>query len=105
MIHISTSETRPLPSLKTQEIPFDDPASVWRFLPSENKPFLATPAAIEMYGAAIIWTCLMQLQSLARAMNGLDYLQVFEDITKTEALWFIEDGEGGAITALLPSDY
>ena len=94
-----------LPTLKTQEIPLDDPASVWRFVPSEAKPFLATPAAIEAYGASTIWACLIQLQSLARTMDGIDYLQVFEDSSKSEPLWFIEDGDGGAITALLPSDY
>ncbi len=37
--------------------------------------------------------------------RGLDYLQVFDDSDKAEALWFIEDDAGGAITALLPSDY
>jgi len=33
------------------------------------------------------------------------YLQVFEDSSRSEPLWFIEDGTGGAITSLLPSDY
>jgi hypothetical protein len=37
--------------------------------------------------------------------QGLDYLQLFEDETKSENLWFIEDDPGGAITALLPSDH
>ena len=37
--------------------------------------------------------------------HGLDYLQVFKADDKPEDLWFIEDGEGGCITALLPSDY
>lgn len=41
----------------------------------------------------------------AEQHGGIDYLQVFEDESKSEALWFIEDGPGGAITALLPSDY
>ena len=40
-----------------------------------------------------------------REHGGIDYLQVFTDPAKPEALWFIEDGPGGAITALLPSDY
>ncbi|MFG0287836.1 MAG: hypothetical protein ACF8CQ_06675 [Rhodopirellula sp. JB044] len=28
-----------------------------------------------------------------------------EDDNKDENLWFLEDGDGGAITGLLPSDY
>ena len=35
---------------------------------------------------------------------GIDYLQVFES-EEGSRLWFIEDGEGGAITALLPEEY
>jgi hypothetical protein len=69
-----------------------------------GKPFLATSAAIEMYGWDVLG-CLLFLQEEARRRNGLDYLQVFEDPTKPEPLWFIEDGDGGGITALLPSDY
>jgi hypothetical protein len=45
------------------------------------------------------------LQAKARQHNGIDYLQVFEDASKPEPLWFIEDDVGGAITVLLPSDY
>jgi len=92
------------PILKTQEIPYDDPESCNMFVPSPDKPFLATPAAIEMYSDAI-YRCLTQLQQLAQKKGGLDRLQVFDDPDKPEALWFIEDGPGGAITALLPSDY
>lgn len=92
------------PTLKMQEIPFTNPASHYRFMPSTDKPFVATPAAIEHYGDAI-WPCLRQLQTLADEQNGIDYLQVFEDPSKPEPLWFIEDDAGGAITALLPSDY
>jgi len=33
------------------------------------------------------------------------YLQVFESQGVVEPLWCIEDGEGGAITTLLPSDH
>jgi len=73
------------------------------FQPGE-KPFLATPAAIRMHGDDIA-RCLSQLQALAILKNGLDYLQVFEHPGRAEALWFIEDDDGGAITALLPSDY
>ncbi|MGA2618946.1 MAG: hypothetical protein ABSF26_15150 [Thermoguttaceae bacterium] len=94
----------PLPTLKPQEIPFDSPESCNTFIPSARKPFLATPAALKAYGEQI-GPCLYQLQALAVLHDGLDYLQVFTDPSKPEALWFIEGGEGGAITALLPSDY
>ena len=91
-------------TLKAQEIPFDHPDSRYCFQPSPQKPFLATPAAIALYADAIP-RCLAQLQALAQLHGGLDYLQVFTDPGKAEALWFIEDDDGGAITALLPSDY
>jgi hypothetical protein len=90
--------------LKPQEIPLDNPQSHYRFQPGPEKPFLATPAAIEMHGDRIL-PCLTLLQEKAEEHDGLDYLQVFDDPSKPEALWFIEDHEGGAITALLPSDY
>ena len=93
------------PILRQQEIPLDDPASCEMFTPSADKPFVATPAAIEMYGHETILACLAVLQEAAVRDAGLDYLQIFDDSTKREKLWFIEDGTGGAITALLPSDY
>lgn len=93
-----------IPVLKPQEIPYDHPDSRYMFQPSDEKPLLSTPAAIAVYREQI-HRCLTQLQELARQHNGLDYLQVFEDPDNTEALWFIEDDIGGAITALLPSDY
>jgi hypothetical protein len=93
-----------LPALTPQEIPFDHADSQHFFRPGPTLPFLATPAAIEMHGGVIL-SCLASLQKLALIHNGLDYLQVFTDPSKPEALWFIEDGPGGAITALLPSDY
>ncbi len=91
--------------LMPQEIPLDDPASRYRFQPSSDKPFVTTPAALDAYGLEAIVTCLAYLQRQAQLYEGLDYLQVFQDSTKPEPLWFIEDDEGGAITALLPSDY
>lgn len=94
-----------LPILRPQEIPLDDPQSCEMFIPSVAKPLVATPAAIEMYGQQTILACLAVLQEAAVANAGLDYLQVFEDTSKSEKLWFIEDGSGGAITALLPTDY
>ncbi|TWT51725.1 hypothetical protein KOR42_34120 [Thalassoglobus neptunius] len=93
------------PSLKPQEIPFDDPDSTNMFQPRPEKPLVATPAAIELYSHETIVNCFRVLRQLAGKQNGLDYLQVFESDTAPENLWFIEDGEGGAITALLPSDY
>ena len=74
------------------------------FRPCPEKPFLATPAAMKSYGD-LIFPCLAELQRLATHHRGLDYLQVFNCPGQQEPLWFIEDGEGGAITALLPSDY
>jgi hypothetical protein len=94
-----------LPILKTQEIAFDSPESRYMFQPTEGKPFLATPAPITAYQHESLVACLWVLQEHASGHNGLDYLQVFEDSEQAEALWFIEDDIGGAITALLPLDY
>ena len=94
-----------LPKLKTQEIPLDDPQSCNMFRPSPDKPFMVTPAALEMYSREVIVGCWQVLRKQAGEHGGIDYLQVFEDESKSENLWFIEDGDGGAITALLPSDY
>ena len=92
-------------TLKTQEIPFEHPDSCNMFQPGPEKPFVATPAAIGMYQEETIAQCLLILQSRAKDQKGLDYLQVFEDPSKPDNLWFLEDGPGGAITALLPGDY
>lgn len=92
-------------ALRPQEIPLASPESRYMFRPSAAKPFVATPAALNAYGLETIVTCLRDLQAKAVQHGGLDYLQVFEDSTQGERLWFIEDDEGGAITALLPSDY
>ena len=93
-----------LPEWQPQEIPFDHGDSTNTFHAGPEKPFVATPAAIELYTHEVIVGCYRLLRQQADAKNGLDYLQVFEDSTG-EKLWFIEDGSGGAITALLPSDY
>ena len=92
-------------TLKQQEIALDHPDSGNMFQPSAGKPFVATPAAIAAFGQPQIVQCLAVLQQKARNHEGLDYLQVFEEVGTDRRLWFIEDGEGGAITALLPSDY
>ena len=99
--------TPPLPTLKEQEIDYDNPDSNNMFQPSAEKPFVATPPAIELYQHETILACLAILQRKAIEKQGLDYLQVFEGkaMGMSDDLWYIEDGEGGAITALLPSDY
>ena len=53
----------------------------------------------------VIVACWQVLRGNADQHRGIDYLQVFESDDHDENLWFIEDGPGGAITALLPSDY
>lgn len=88
-----------------QEIPVDHPDSSCMFQPGPNKPFVATPAAIHTFSHETILDCLRVLRQKADASHGLDYLQVFSDSDSGDKLWFIEDGPGGAITALLPSDY
>ena len=75
-----------------------------RFQPRQDKPFLATPGAIEKYGHETIVACLCLLQQKALEHDGIDYLQVFESAAG-DRLWFIEDGDGGAITAMLPEEY
>jgi hypothetical protein len=94
----------PIPSLKPQEIPLDHPDSKNMFQPGPDKPLVATPAAIAMYRHEVILACWQLLRQKADENGGLDYLQVFESDEHDENLWFIEDGPGGAITALLPSD-
>ena len=94
-----------LPSLKPQEIPLDHPVSTNLFRSGLDKPFVATPAAIDMYSREVIVACWRVLCEKADQHGGLDDLQVFVDELKPENLWFIEDGPGGAITSLLPSDY
>ena len=94
-----------LPTLKAQEIPLDHPDSNNMFLPSKEKPLVATPDAIAMYTTETILACLMVLREKADQHEGIDYLQVFESALHEEHLWFLEDGPGGAITAMLPSNY
>ncbi len=90
--------------LQPQEPPLDDPDSCNRFVPGVDKPFLATPGAIHEFGQVAVLACLRILQTKAMQHRGIDYLQVFETPDGSR-LWFIEDGEGGAITALLPEEY
>ena len=95
-----------LPILQEQEIPLDHPESTNMFRPAPDKPFVATQAAIAAYGREVIAKCHQLLREQADRHQGLDYLQVFKNPEPNAAdLWFIEDGPGGAITALLPSDH
>ena len=75
-----------LPTLKPQEIPLDHPDSNNMFQPSPDKPFVATPTAIEMYSNDVIMACCQVLRGKADQHSGLDYLQVFEDESKSENL-------------------
>jgi hypothetical protein len=89
--------------LKPQEISIEDPKSRYYFT---TQPFLATPNALNVYGEMVVIDCLSYLRRQAQQYEGLDYLQVFKDIERGRPdLWFIDDGEGGATTALLPEDY
>lgn len=90
---------------KPQEIPLDHPDSCNMFQPSPAKPFLATATAIERFQYTTLMECLIVVQWKAKLNDGLDYLQVFIDEQTDDKLWLIEDGGGGAITALLPEDY
>ena len=90
--------------LQAQEPPLDHAESCNFFQPSTAKPFVYTPAAFDAVGILAILAALRLLQARALKHGGLDYVQVFERSDGVR-LWFIEDGEGGAITALLPSDY
>lgn len=89
--------------LKEQEISYDHPHSSFMF----TKQFVATQNAFRIFGIEVLLAALRRLQAKARKHNGLDYLQVFQNLCKLEFegkdLWFIEDGV--AVTALLPEDY
>ncbi len=89
---------------RPQEIALDDPRSSYSFFP-DNKPFVATTAVARKIPHSVIMACLHQLILFAKKQDGLDYVQSFVVEGSSEPLWFIEDGEGGAITALFPSDY
>ena len=66
-----------------------------------DSQFVATPAAINKFGNAVIIAAHIMLRKEVKLRNGLDYLQVFE--IDGEKLWFIDDVSH--VTCLLPSDY
>ncbi|MHC4158413.1 MAG: hypothetical protein ACYSSO_04960 [Planctomycetota bacterium] len=79
-----------------------------KLLPQEKKGnykfngrFVATAAAIEKFGKAVIVAAHIMLLKQVKQNDGLDYLQVFE--IDGEKLWFIDDISH--VTCLLPSDY
>ena len=79
-----------------------------KLLPQEHEgtyhfkgQFVATSAAIEKFGNAVIVAAHIMLLKEVKRKNGLDYLQVFE--VDGEKLWFIDDVSH--VTCLLPSDY
>lgn len=92
-------------TLQPQEIPFDHPDSFNMFQPSAEKPLVATPGAIEEFSQVTVGNCWRVLNNLAKDKQGIDYLQVFVRNGDNSKLWFIEDGDGGAITALTPDEY
>lgn len=63
--------------------------------------FVATRAAIEKFGEAVIVAAHITVLKEVKRKGGLDYLQVFE--IDGEKLWFIDDVTH--VTCLLPSDY
>lgn len=89
--------------LKEQEIPYDDPHSRFTF----EKNFVSTTNALHTFGSSVLFACLLRVQAKAQKKQGLDYLQVFKNLSKLEFdgkdLWYIEDGV--VVTALLPEDY
>ena len=95
----------PVLNLKSQEMPFNSPESDCTFRPSAEKPLLATPEVIRVHTMEKLLACLGRVQHLAKVHNGADYLQVFEDDETGKKVILIEDGEGGAITFLLPEEY
>jgi len=99
------SRMRDLPELQAQEIPLEDLSCRYSFLPSSEKPFVATRAAIELYGIRTLLACLLILQDEADRHQGLHKARSFRQVGVPQALWFIDDGPRGAITALLASDY
>ena len=66
-----------------------------------NGRFVATRAAIEKFGEAVIIAAHITLLTEVKRRGGMDYLQVFD--IDGERLWFIDDVSH--VTCLLPSDY
>jgi hypothetical protein len=90
---------------RAQEIPFDDPRSMYMFSTDAKKAFVATTAAVERFGREAILKCLYFLQELARKEKGLAYVQIFDAEDGGEALWFADELYGdGVLMAFLASE-
>jgi hypothetical protein len=89
--------------MKEQEVPATDPRSTY-FLGLPGRTLVATPGALETFTAGEISFVVSTLKERADASSGLDYLAVF-DSDDGRRLFVIDDGPGGAVTLLLPSDY
>ena len=68
---------------------------------SFSSRFVATRAAIDKFGEAVIVAAHITLLKEVNRKGGLDYLQIFD--IGGEKLWFIDDVTH--VTCLLPSDY
>lgn len=86
---------------KKQDIPTTDARSTFAFDPAETE-FVATDGAMQKFGTHTLIRCLNRLTYLAKAADGLDYLQVFETDDHGQ-LWLMQDEE--KITALLPNEH
>ena len=84
--------------------PIDHPNSCNRFRPGPHKLFVTTRGAIDRFSQETVVACLRILQEKAEEHDGIAYLQVFES-ADGDQLWFIEDGGGSVIIALLPGEY
>lgn len=81
---------------------------VLKLLPQEqegnykfNGQFVATSAAVEKFGEAVIVAAHIMLLKEVKRKGSMDYLQVFD--IDGEKLWFIDDVSH--VTCLLPEDY
>jgi hypothetical protein len=90
--------------------PINQPSQkkIIKLLPQEQKgtykfngQFVATKAAVEKFGEAVIIGAHIMIQKVVQREGGLDYLQVFD--IDGERLWLIDDVTH--VTALLPDDY
>ena len=90
--------------LKRQSRPYNAEGCGYFFVPTKDKPFRITSAAVKRIGMVTIMGCLYVLQAAARKHNGLDSVQIFESPDKKQELWFHEGGSDGGITILVPND-
>ena len=92
-----------LPTLKEQEIAYDDAESHYMFPIDGSKEFYVTERCLREYSLQVIKACWKLLSEKAEEKDGLDYLQIFESDEYVQNLWFIE--EPFTVAAMLESDY